>query len=118
MNADITMPEQLKVDVPRQRLVIEIVGDNPAFADEMLRKAVDRINTQRPGGKIVVAARVEPRKRRRILLSEIPNVELHAERVARERREAMREFFTIWWRGTLYVVVGGFLVMNENVRSS
>lgn len=43
----------------RQRLVIEIVGDNPEFATEMLAKAVSRINKMRPGGDIVISARTE-----------------------------------------------------------
>lgn len=45
---------------PSQRLVIEVVGDNPDFATEMLAKAVERINAARPGGGIVLHSEVEP----------------------------------------------------------
>lgn len=42
-----------------QRLIIDIDGDNPAFARDALSKAIQRINSMLPGGDIVVCAHVE-----------------------------------------------------------
>lgn len=43
-----------------QRIVIEIIGDNPDFAEEMRAKAVALIDASRPGGEIVVSSQVLP----------------------------------------------------------
>lgn len=54
-----TQPAHAARPEPSQRLVIEIRGDNPLFAAEMLNKAVHHIDGLRPGGGIVLHSEVE-----------------------------------------------------------